>query len=209
MIQVDLSRHKPAVVVTDMQELFTAADGPFSNRTADRLVAELGSFLSRCRCLGVPVVFSNYVLRDDLLDAGLLRDMPWVVAGHMSESSPWVRVDRRLERSASDIEVRHNRPSAFFGSGLAAVLTGLAADAVILCGLSVNNAISATARDAFARDLPAIVVRECTGAAPWETEHDTYFRILSTWTAEVASADDVLTRLSVDPPSGVIAGGPS
>ena len=89
----------------------------------------------------------------------------------------------------------HNRPSAFFRSDLDAVLAGLGADALVLCGLSVNNAISATARDAFARDLPTIVVRECTGAAPWETEHDTYFEILATWTAEVASAENVLARL--------------
>ncbi len=195
MIEVDLSRHKPAVVVTDVQELFTSAEGPFENTTSGPLLEALEAFLRDCRSLGVPVVFSNYVLRDDRLDAGLLRDAPWVVAGHMGESSPWIGVDRRLERAASDIEVRHNRPSAFFRSDLDAVLAGLAADALLLCGLSVNNAISATARDAFARDLPAIVVRECTGAAPWETEHETYFAILATWTAEVASAEDVLARL--------------
>ena len=34
MIQVDLSRHKPVVVVTDVQELFTAADGPFENTSS-------------------------------------------------------------------------------------------------------------------------------------------------------------------------------
>ena len=195
MIEVDLSRRKPAVVVTDVQELFTAAEGPFENTTSVPLLESLNAFLRECRNLGVPVVFSNYVLRDDRLDAGLLRDAPWVVAGHMGESSRWIRVDRRIERAPSDVEVRHNRPSAFFRSELDAVLAGLAVDAIALCGLSVNNAISATARDAFARDLPTIVVRECTGAAPWETEDDTYFAILSTWTAEVASADDVLARL--------------
>src|SRR6266508_2574023 len=186
MIEVDLSRHKPAVVVTDVQELFTSAEGPFENTTSGPLLEALEAFLRDCRSLGVPVVFSNYVLRDDRLDAGLLRDAPWVVAGHMGECSPWIGVDRRLERAASDSEVRHNRPSAFFRSDLDAVLAGLAAAALLLCGLSVNNAISATASDAFARDLPAIVVRECTGAAPWETEHETYFAILATWTAEVA-----------------------
>ena len=195
MIQVDLSRHKPAALVTDMQELFTSAEGPFSNTTSEPLISAQNAFLDGCRSLDVPVVFSNYVLRDDRLDAGLLRDMPWVSAGHMSESSPWVRVDRRLERASSDIEVRHNRPSAFFRSDLDAVLIGLGTDALLLCGLSVNNAISATARDAFARDIPTIVVRECTGAAPWESEHETYFQILSTWTAEVVAAEEVLARL--------------
>jgi nicotinamidase-related amidase len=195
MIEVDLARHKPVVVVTDVQELFTAAEGPFENTTSGPLLEALDAFLRACRALAVPVVFSNYIVRDDRLDAGLLRDAPWVAAGHLGAGSPWVRVDRRLERAPSDVEVRHNRPSAFFRSELDAVLAGLGADALVLCGLSVNNAISATARDAFARDLPTIVVRECTGAAPWETEHDTYFDILATWTAEVASAENVLARL--------------
>ncbi len=195
MIEVDLSRHKPVVLVTDVQELFTAAEGPFENTTSGPLLEALDAFLRACRALAVPVVFSNYVVRDDRLDAGLLRDAPWVAAGHLGAGSPWVRVDRRLERAPSDVEVRHNRPSAFFRSELDAVLAGLGADALVLCGLSVNNAISATARDAFARDLPTIVVRECTGAAPWETEHDTYFEILAAWTAEVASAENVLARL--------------
>ena len=195
MIEVDLSRHKPVVLITDVQELFTAAEGPFENTTSGPLLEALDAFLRACRALAVPVVFSNYVVRDDRLDAGLLREAPWVVAGHMGAGSPWVRVDRRLERAPSDVEVPHNRPSAFFRSDLDAVLAGLGADALVLCGLSVNNAISATARDAFARDLPTIVVRECTGAAPWETEHDTYFEILATWTAEVASAENVLARL--------------
>jgi len=195
MIEVDLSRHKPVVLITDVQELFTAAEGPFENTTSGPLLEALDAFLRACRALAVPVVFSNYVVRDDRLDAGLLRDEPWVVEGHMGACSPWVRVDRRLERAPSDLEVRHNRPSAFFRSDLDAMLAGLGVDALVLCGLSVNNAISATARDAFARDLPTIVVRECTGAAPWETEHDTYFEILATWTAEVASAENVLARL--------------
>ncbi len=80
---------------------------------------------------------------------------------------------------------------------LEAVLAGVGADALLLTGLSVNNAISSTARDAFARDLPAVVVKDLVGAAPWEPaeKHETYFEILSTWTAEVAGSADVLDRL--------------
>jgi isochorismate hydrolase len=97
--------------------------------------------------------------------------------------------------------VRHNRPSALFRSDLEAVLRGVGADALLLTGVSVNNAISSTARDAFARDLPALVVRDCVGAAPWEPEdlHAAYFDTLATWTAEVADSSEVLARLDPRP----------
>lgn len=68
-------------------------------------------------------------------------------------------------------------------------------DTLLLCGLSINNAISTTAREAFARDIPAVVIKECTGAAPWENDLDSYFEVLATWTAEVTSVRDITIRL--------------
>jgi maleamate amidohydrolase len=195
VITLDLALARPAVLVIDMQIAFVSPDGPFANDTAGPLVAALNPFLAGCRARRVPVLFANYVLRDDLRDVGLLRDSPAAV--HIRESSPFAAVDPRLERAATDLDVRHNRPSALFRSGLEAVLAGLGVDALLLTGVSVNNAISSTARDAFARDLPALVVRDCVDAAPWEAPglRASYFETLATWTAEVADATDVLARL--------------
>jgi maleamate amidohydrolase len=195
VIKLDLARQKPAVLVLDMQELFTSPDGPFSNTGAEETIRALNPFVAACRELGLPVIFSNYTVRADGLDAGLLRGMPWVEQGYMSEGSSSVDIDRRLVRGDTDVVLTHNRPSAFFRTNLDGVLGSLGMDSVLLCGLSVNNAVSATARDAFARDIPALVVRDCTGAAPWEADLDTYFGILEAWTAEVDSSAAVLERL--------------
>jgi nicotinamidase-related amidase len=194
VITVDLTTASAAVLVLDMQVAFVSPDGAFDN-DAGELIERLNPFLERCRALGLPVIFSSYLLRADLKDAGLLAGND--AAAHFSESAPGAPVDARIRRSPSDIDVRHHRPSALFRSDLEAVLDGVGADALLLTGVSVNNAISSTARDAFARDLPAIVVRDLVGATPWEPEekHETYFEILATWTAEVADSADVLARL--------------
>ena len=71
----------------------------------------------------------------------------------------------------------------------------LYADTLLLCGLSVNNAVSSTARDAFARDIPAIVVKDCTGAAPWEKHMEIYFEILDNWTAQVLTSAELLEKI--------------
>jgi nicotinamidase-related amidase len=194
VISLDLATVSPAVLVLDMQVAFVSPDGAFGN-DAEPLVARLNVFLDGCRSRELPVIFSCYLLREDLADVGLLRESG--VGEHFAESAPGAAIDPRLYRAETDLVTRHNRPSAFFGSELESVLRGLRVDALLLTGVSVNNAISSTARDAFARDIPALVVRDCVGATPWELEekHETYFEILAAWTAEVDGSADVLARL--------------
>ena len=194
MITVDFAARSPAVLVIDMQVAFVSPDGAFGN-DAGALIERLNPFLDRCRELGVPVIFSSYLLRGDLRDAGLLAGTEAAV--HFTDTAPGAGVDPRIRRAATDHDSRHNRPSALFRSDLEALLDDVGADALILTGVSVNNAISSTARDAFARDLPVLVVKDLVGAAPWEPEelHESYFATLATWTAEVADSADVLSRL--------------
>lgn len=197
-MDVDLSQGRCAIVAIDLQRVFTASDGPFANTGSGPMLDAVATLLAAGRAAGLPVIHSRYVVRDDLRDAGLLRGAPFVEDGHLSAGSPWARLDPRVPVAGDDVDTVHHRPSAFFQSDLDAVLRGLGVDRLILAGLSVNNAIAATARDAFARDLPSLVVREATGAAPFETDEDTAaaFRALAAWTAEVASLDDVLPRLA-------------
>jgi nicotinamidase-related amidase len=178
--------------VLDMQVVFVGADGPFDNPT---VVAAVNDFLPSARRAGMPVIISCYTLRDDLADAGLLRDQPHAEA--MRRSDPRAALDPRLGVDDADLVCHHNRPSAFFRSDLEHVLTSVGADAVILTGVSTNNAVSATARDAFARDLRAVVVRECTAPAPWEKDVDVYLAVVDTWGAEVAGVDEVLEAMLV------------
>jgi nicotinamidase-related amidase len=194
VITLDLAAATPAVLVIDMQVAFVSPDGAFGN-DAGPLIERLNTFLDACRARSLPIIFSSYLLRADLADAGLLRGN--AAAVHFSETAPGAAVDPRLRRAESDLEVRHNRPSALFRNDLEAVLGGLGVDALLLAGVSVNNAISSTARDAFARDIPALVVRDCVGATPWEPEeqHESYLATLATWTAEVADSVGVLERL--------------
>ncbi len=197
MITVDLATARLAVLVVDMQAVFVSPDGPFGNDIAGELIDRLNGFLASARGVGVPIVFCTYLLAADGSDAGLLAPMDFTV--HFRAGAPFAGVDPRLHREPADLEVPHNRPGAFHGSALETELGRLGCDAVILTGVSVNNAISTTAREAFARDIPALVVRDLVGAAPWEPAElfDAYVDALGTWTAEVATAADVSARLQI------------
>ena len=159
------------------------------------MIENVNGLLRALRDKQLPIVFSSYVLADDLSDAGLLRENPVVKQGYFSAGSDWMKWDKRLQIQGSDVLISRNRPSAFHGHDLSHLLESLYADTLLLCGLSVNNAVSSTARDAFARDIPAIVVKDCTGAAPWEKHMEIYFEILDDWTAQVLTSAELLEKI--------------
>ena len=191
-MKVDLENSRPLALVLDLQELFTNAGGPLKNVAAATLIENVNGLLKTLRDKRLPIVFSSYVLAADLSDAGLLKDNPLVKQGYFCAGSKWMEWDSRLHTRDSDIFISHNRPSAFWGDGLLEILKSLDIDVLLLCGLSVNNAVSSTARDAFARDIPAVVIKDCTGAAPWEHHSEIYFEILDDWTAQVMTSEELL-----------------
>jgi len=194
-MEFDLSKSQAGLLVLDLQELFCSAKGPFENKNADDLIDNVNTFAQNCDELGLPLIYSRYLFKDDLSDAGLLKDNSIVRDGHFCESSTWMKLDQRLEPPHSAIQLKRNRPGAFWNNNLESILKENSIDMLLLCGLSVNNAISTTAREAFARDIPTLVIKECTGAAPWETEIESYFETLHSWTAEVASMENIKNRL--------------
>jgi maleamate amidohydrolase len=200
-MKFELQNLRPAVLVVDMQESFISPHGPFRNTGAEILVRALNQFLADARRHGLPILFCNYMMDASGADAGLLRDAPFLE--HMLESSPTIGVDPRIDRQPTDTELRHARPGAFHGTELETWLRVHHCDAVILTGVSINNAISTTAREAFARDIPAIVVRDCVAAAPFEPAElmEAWLGALDTWTAEVADGRAILARLGQRKPT--------
>ena len=194
-MKVDLENSRPLALVLDLQELFTSADGPLKNVAAAALIENVNGLVNTLRDKRLPIVYSSYVLADDLSDAGLLKDNPLVKQGYFCAGSRWMEWDSRLRTRDPDIFISRNRPSAFRGDGLSDILKSLDIDVLLLCGLSVNNAVSSTARDAFARDIPTVVIKDCTGAAPWEPHSDIYFEILDDWTARVMTSEELLRMI--------------
>jgi maleamate amidohydrolase len=62
-----------------------------------------------------------------------------------------------------DIEVVKQYPSAFAGTSLAATLTGLGVDTVIITGFSTSGCIRATATDAMQSGFIPVVVADAVG----------------------------------------------
>ena len=194
-MKTQFSKSDCALLVLDLQELFTSPTGPFENHQAAELIDQVNDFSGFVAQQGVPIIYSRYALADDLSDAGLLADNEIVKKSYFCESSPFSQLDARLNIEQGAIHHQRNRPGAFWNGELNALLGSRGITTLLLCGLSINNAISATAREAFAHDVSSVVVKECCGAAPFEKDLQTYFEILQTWTAEVMTVEAARQQL--------------
>ncbi|HRE47154.1 MAG TPA: isochorismatase family protein [Aggregatilineales bacterium] len=98
-----------------------------------------------------------------------MRKVP--VLRQMVEGDPLAEIVPELPPTPENVIVTKQYASAFFGTSLAAMLTALKVDTVILTGCSTSGCIRATAVDGMQYGFRVIVPRECVAdrhAAPHE-----------------------------------------
>lgn len=101
-----------------------------------------------------------------------------------------------LERSPSDITIVKKRYSAFFGTQLEQVLSGMRPDCLIVAGINTHACIRMTVIDAFQRDYRVIVAADAT--ASYDPEHEEVTRrYLHGRIATFLSNPEILAKVGV------------
>ncbi|WP_158847611.1 isochorismatase family protein [Saccharothrix deserti] len=189
---------RPAIVVVDLTNGFTRTSYPTGADLGD-VVAATAALIERGRTADVPVVFTTIAYTP----AELAGDaVPWLRKAPgmrgLVEGGEAVDVDDRLPRRDTDHLVVKKGASAFFGTTLAATLTGLGRDTVVVCGATTSGCVRATVVDAVQSGFPVLVPRECVGdrvAGPHEAN---LFDIQAKYgdVIDLADALDYLTGLA-------------
>lgn len=154
---------RPAIVVVDLTRGFTEDSFP-SGADLTEVVGATGELIEAARSAGVPVVFTAiaYTPAEAAGDA-----VVWLQKAQgmraLLEGSEEVEVDPRLPREPQDHLIVKKGASAFFGTSLAALLTGLGRDTVLVCGATTSGCVRATAVDAVQSGFSVLVPRECVG----------------------------------------------
>jgi nicotinamidase-related amidase len=154
---------RPAIVVVDLTRGFTEEGFPSGADLTD-VVGATGELIEAARPAGVPVVFTAiaYTPAEAAGDAVVwLHKVQGMRA--LLEGSEEVRVDPRLPREPEDHLITKKGASAFFGTSLAALLTGFGRDTVLVCGATTSGCVRATAVDAVQSGFSVLVPRECVG----------------------------------------------
>ncbi|MFJ9413509.1 isochorismatase family protein [Streptomyces sp. NPDC101227] len=155
---------RPALVVVDLTRGFTEDRFP-SGADLTEVVAATAELATAARGAGVPVLFTAiaYTPAEASGDRlAWLRKAPGLRA--LVEGSEAVALDPRLPyHPARDRLVIKKGASAFFGTSLAATLTGLGCDTAVICGATTSGCVRATAVDAVQSGFPVLVPRACVG----------------------------------------------
>lgn len=184
---------RPAVIVIDM------LNDCFGHAGLDRVRAALCSSVNRLTALaragGLPVIWVRQEFEPDLSDAFL--DMRRENIRMFIKGTPGPLILDELVRHDSDIELVKKRYSIFYGTDLESLLRELGADSLILAGVNTHACIRTAAIDAYQRDLPVAIVRECV-ASKDSKHHEMTLDYLGGGIATLVTLDELRKQLGAE-----------
>jgi ureidoacrylate peracid hydrolase len=162
---------KSVLLIIDMQNGFCHPDGAFAKLGMD--VSMCNAAIEGCRELvdaahraGVPVIFTRYILRPDLKDAGYLlhAEKPALIGTKSLVYGAWdAEIVDDLKPEADDFVIDKTRYSAFYGTSLESILGTLGVRNLVVAGVTTNICVDSTVRDASYRDYASFVASDATG----------------------------------------------
>ncbi len=186
---------RPALLLIDFAAAYFVADSPlYAGVEAARAAA--ARLAEAARAADVPAIFTRveYVRDDPARDGGMFYRKIAALACFDS-GNPLGDFTPELAPQPGDIVVTKQYPSAFFATGLAAMLRGMGVDTLVIAGLSTSGCVRATAVDALCHGLVPLVVREAVGDRDAGVHAANLFD-LAAKTADVIGLDEALAYLA-------------
>jgi N-formylmaleamate deformylase len=183
---------RPAVLVVDFCLGMTDPASPLGADMSEAIDATR-NLLEVARRYDVPVVYTTVMYARGCADGGaFLQKVPALRI--FEEGGCWSDIDPRLDRRETEPVVVKKFASAFFGTSLAAMLTSLGTDTVIVTGSTTSGCIRASALDALQSGFKVVIPRECVAdRAPGP--HEANLFDLQAKYADVVCISEVLAAL--------------
>ena len=185
---------RPALLLVDVVMAYLTPGEPLHSERFETALASCERLTEAARAAEVPVVFTNVVYCAGGRDGGLFfRKVPALAA--FLEGSPGGAFPQTLQPRADEVVVSKQYASAFFGTSLAATLTAMGVDTVLVTGFSTSGCVRASALDALQHGFVPLVVGDACGdrdARP----HEANLFDLSKKYAEVLGEAEALAYLA-------------
>lgn len=160
---------RPALIVIDLVEAYLQPGSPLYAGIEPALDSAV-RLVAAARAAGIPILFTNVEYQKGGADGGVFfRKIPALKV--FEAGSPLGKFPEALSPQEGDVVITKRYASAFFATHLAATLTAMGVDSVLLCGTSTSGCVRATALDACQHGFIPYVVRDACGdrhAAPHE-----------------------------------------
>lgn len=150
---------RPAIVVVDFSYGFTDTQYPTAADMAGPIAATR-RITDAARAAGMPVIYTTIAFHPAEIDR-----LPWLRKATgmaaLLQGSRLVEIDAATGIQAGDAIVVKKGASAFFGSTLAALLTGAGVDTVVVTGATTSGCVRATVVDAVQSGFTVLVPADC------------------------------------------------
>ncbi len=193
---------RPALLIIDMQNAFLHKQGHLvklgkDNRPYLAIVPNIARLADLARSLGIPVIYLRHAYRPGYIDGGIVVHE---LFPSDKETRGWLdgtwdtEIFEPLKPKASDIVIKKNRYSGFFGTDLDQLLRNLEVNTLIITGIHSNVCCDSTARDAVFRDYRVYFVSDATAAAD-ESLHVATLRTFERYFGRVVTTDEIIKHL--------------
>ena len=151
----------PAVLVVDICQAYVDPTSPLYAGVEEQ-VASAARIVATARTHGHPVLFTRVSYQRGGADGGLFFEKVAALQC-FEEGTPLADFLDDPKPLPGEVVVTKQYASAFFGTSLAATLTSLRRDTVVIVGLSTSGCVRATAVDAVQHGFRPIVVADACG----------------------------------------------
>ncbi|HCA87195.1 MAG TPA: carbamoylsarcosine amidase [Streptomyces sp.] len=182
---------RPALVVVDLTRGFTEPEFPTGGDLTSTVEAT-AELVAAARTGGVPVLWTVIAYTPAEADG---EAVTWLAKApgmrSLREGGEAVALDPRLPYEEQDHLIVKKGASAFFGTPLAPLLTGLGCDTAVVCGATTSGCVRATAVDAVQYGWPVLVPADACGDRAADPHEAALFDIQAKYGDVVGRADGV------------------
>ena len=185
----------PALLIIDFIKAYTTPGSPlYAAPGVPDAVRASQPLLAAARAAAIPIIYTTVVYASDGRDGGIfVQKVP--ALRQLTHDSPLVAIVDELRPQHNELVIEKKYASAFFGTHLAATLTAMRVDTLIMVGCSTSGCIRASAVDGMQHGFRVIVPRECVGDRAPEPHFANLFDIDSKY-GDVVSLEEVMTYLT-------------
>ncbi|MCZ8172518.1 MAG: N-carbamoylsarcosine amidohydrolase [Brevundimonas sp.] len=184
---------KPALLIVDFVLAYLDPASPLYAGVEDALASN-ERLLAAARKAGIPVLFTNVEYSPGGADGGVFyRKVPALKL--FERGSPMGAFPASLQPQAGELVITKQYASSFFGTTLAATLTAMGVDTLLITGLSTSGCVRATALDACQHGFLPFVVREACGDRHPGPHEANLFDLQAKY-AEVISETEAIAHIS-------------
>ncbi len=154
---------RPALLLVDFAQAYFEPTSPlYGGEGCLNALTHAKTLLAQARATRTPVIFTEVRYIKGGADGGVFyRKTPPLKV--LEWGNPLGDLTPELASNPDEIMVTKQYPSAFFGTSLAATLTAMQIDTVLLSGLTTSGCVRATCVDSMSHGFITLVVGDACG----------------------------------------------